>query len=70
MTPYRDRKEAGDFEAQDAEAAEEAEAEDNGPGLTVAELKEELKARGLQTSGSKAELEERLAADHIEGADA
>jgi hypothetical protein len=36
--------------------------EDEGePSRTVAELKDELKARDLPTSGSKAELEQRLA---------
>ena len=43
----------------DASDEEESD-EDDEPGLTKAELQEELRSRGLPTSGNKAELQQRL----------
>jgi hypothetical protein len=53
MTAYRDRLAAGDYTPPPApEDLEEA---------TLVELREQLAARGLPTSGNKADLIERLA---------
>jgi hypothetical protein len=53
MTQYHDRLVAGDYSAPpSADELEEA---------TVADLKDQLAARGLPTTGNKADLIERLA---------
>ena len=56
--------EDGKYTAHKVEAPEELEGD---PELTVAELKAQLKALGLPTTGSKAELHERLIAADEEG---
>ena len=46
--------------AEDGEGAPETSWEDEVDAMTVAELKEELTARGLPATGAKAELQNRL----------
>jgi hypothetical protein len=53
MTAYRDRLLAGDY----APAPSQADLEE----ATLVELREQLSARGLPTTGNKADLIERLA---------
>ena len=48
------------LDVSDDASDEEESDEDDEPGLTKAELQEELRARGLPTSGNKAELQQRL----------
>jgi hypothetical protein len=58
MTAYKDRLQAGDYTpAPTPDDLEEA---------TVADLKEQLSARGLPTTGNKADLIERLATPQAE----
>jgi hypothetical protein len=60
MTEYTERRQAGYYDAPDAEAPEQPTAEeDNGPSL--AELRAQAEALDLPTYGTKAQIAERIA---------
>lgn len=61
MTPYQERREAGEYDAPQDDATEDNATEDNGAPSTVVELKAALEERGLPTYGTKAQMKERLA---------
>ena len=61
MTPYRERHEAGEYDAGKAPPTP-APDDDNGNdnGETLAELKAQAEEAGLPTYGTKAQLRERI----------
>ena len=58
MTPYRERHEAGQYDAEAPPAPDDDNGNDNGE--TLAELKAQAEEAGLPTYGTKAQLRERI----------